>query len=178
MTYACLTILILSLKSPFSDMKRFILLSCLFVFSGWIQAQPELDEPAEMVQELQEFRRQEFTQRLSLTPTEAEAFFPIYDQSQLELRQARMQFRKKWGHRELGTLTEEEAKAYYADAVAVKQKELDIHAAYTPKLAPIIGYKRVVLLPQTERDVRAQLLKRARGMDLPPGPEGRPPRGQ
>lgn len=158
-------------------MKRAALLLFLWALAPWVSAQPDLDEPAEMVQELQDFRRQEFSQRLSLTATESEAFFPIYDQSQLELRQARMQFRKKWGQRELGTLTEEEAKAYYADALAVKQKELDIHAIYTPKLVPIIGYKRVILLPQTERDVRAQLLKKARGMDLPPGPEGRPPRG-
>lgn len=168
---------ILSLKNPFSDMKRFLLLSTLFLLAPWVMAQPDLDEPAEMVQELQDFRRQEFTQRLMLTNSEVEAFFPIYDQSQLELRQARMQFRKKWGQRELGTLTEEEAKAYYTDALALKQNELDIHAVYTPKLVPIIGYKRVILLPQTERDVRAQLLKKARAMDLPPGPDGRPARG-
>jgi len=159
-------------------MRHFILFSLMFLLAPMASAQPDLDETDEMVQELQEFRRQEFIQRLSLSPSEADAFFPIYDQSQLELRQARMQFRKKWGQRELGTLTEEEAKAYYADAVAVKQKEVDIHAAYTPKLVPIIGYKRVILLPQTERDVRAQLLKKARGMDLPPGPDSRPPRGQ
>lgn len=168
MTCAYLTIPIRFLMRQFSNTKPICFLASVFLLWTSAIAQPESEEPAELVQELQEFRQQEFMERLSLSETEATAFFPIYDQSQLELRQARMEFRKKWGRRELGTLTEEEAKAYYADAVSLKQKELDIHAAYTPKLVPIIGYKRVILLPQIERDVRAQLLKKARAMDLTP----------
>ena len=56
----------------------------MFLLAPMASAQPDLDETDEMVQELQEFRRQEFIQRLSLSPSEADAFFPIYDQSQLE----------------------------------------------------------------------------------------------
>ncbi|MFZ9755777.1 MAG: hypothetical protein ACO3DK_07090 [Bacteroidia bacterium] len=156
-------------------MRHLLFVALLFAWAPSTWAQPDADEPAEMVQELQEFRKQEFVQRLALTNSEAEAFFPIYDQSQLEIRQARLQFRKKWGRRELGSLTEEEAKMYYAEAVALRQKEMDIHAMYTPKLVPIIGYKRVVLLPQIEREVRSQLLKKARAMGLPPGPDMPPP---
>ena len=136
------------------------------------------------VEKLKKVRRDLYTQKLSLTATEAEKFFPIFDEYQLKLKGAKKEFRNKWNGRKPEELTEEESKAYLADAIKLRETELSLFRTYSEKLKTAIPAKKIIILPRVNKEVQMELMQQVKGMKgRPPGPpppghrQGMPPRG-
>lgn len=81
------------------------------------------------------------SQKLHLTPSEAEKFWPVYNQYDSEIRQLRAN--KKDG-----------------DVLDNEQKVLDIRKKYKPSFEKILGSARLNDLYNAERDFRNVLIQR------------------
>jgi anion-transporting ArsA/GET3 family ATPase len=119
---------------------------------------------AAKVEELRKFRESLFVERLSLTDAEKTKFFVIYDEYQLKLRDAKRAFRAKWEGKRPSELSDAEAELYFKDAIALRKLEVQLMETYTVKLKPVIGMQRAVQLPKIEREVKKELIAKARSM--------------
>lgn len=114
------------------------------------------------LEELKKLRRDLYIQKLGLTATEAEKFFPVWDDYELKLRQAKRDFKQKWKGRRPEELTEQEASEYLADALKLRKTELELFTAASEKLKPLITSKKVVQLPRVQKEVQRELMGKMR----------------
>ena len=139
----------------------------LMLFAVSAKAQNEVRRDslrAAKVEELRKFRETLFVERLSLTDAEKAKFFAIYDEYQLKLRDAKRAFRIKWEGKKPSELSDAEAELYFKDAIALRKLEVQLMETYTVKLKPVIGMQRAVQLPKIEREVKKELITKARSM--------------
>ena len=92
------------------------------------------------------------TQRLELTPEEAEKFWPVYREYNEKRREIRQQLRDA-RRSDMG-----ETKLLDLD-LKVKQQELDLEKEYTDRLQKVISPGKVVKLRQAELDFRKLVLR-------------------
>lgn len=137
--------------------------------------------PEERMQEIKAQKTAFLTQRLDLSPAEAEKFWPVYNQFDKELDANRKEMRAE--HKALkkdAELSEAEAGAAIDKELAGRQKELDIRKKYAADFKKTIGAVKTLRLAKAERDFRKELIKRFRERveDRRDGggrrPEGRP----
>ena len=173
----CLTLLRFDMKNTIC-----ILLLCLSVAvnqQAMAQTKTNTEDSAKKtkIEELKKLRRDLFIQKLELTETETEKFFPIYDEYQLKLKEARKAFKKKWKDKKPEDLTEDEANLFLADAIALRKTEVDLFSTYSEKLKTAIPVKKIVILPRVEKEVQHELIKKAGGKGRGgknPGKKGKP----
>jgi hypothetical protein len=127
---------------------------------------------ASKVAELRKFREDLFVERLKLTADEKAKFFAVYDEYQLKLKEAKMAFRKKWAGKKPEDLTDAEAQQYFQEAITLRKQEVDLLQNYGKRLEPIIGMNRVIQLPQIEREIKKELITKARSMRKKKGQGG------
>ncbi len=139
----------------------------LMLFAMNANAQNEVRKDslrAAKVEELRKFRETLFVERLSLNDVEKVKFFAVYDEYQLKLREAKRSFRTKWEGKKPNELSEADAELYFKDAIALRKLEVQLMETYTVKLKPIIGMNRAIQLPRMEREVKKELITKARSM--------------
>jgi Skp family chaperone for outer membrane proteins len=158
---------------------------CMLALGLALVAKAQDDElaplPEGRIQEIKAQRTAFLTQRLDLTPAEAEKFWPVFNQYDKEIEAVRKDMREQ--HRSLrkdGELSESEASAVLDKELASRQKELDIRKKYAAEFKRTIGAVRTVKLGKAERDFHRELLKRMRDRMEDrrggTGPGGRPGR--
>lgn len=146
---------------------KIVTLSIFLLSAFSVQAQNEVKRDslrAAKVEELRKFRENLFTERLSLSESEKTKFFVIYDEYQLKLRDAKRAFRSKWEGKRPAELSDAEAELYFKEAIALRKLEVQLMETYTVKLKPVIGMQRAVQLPKIEREVKKELIAKARSM--------------
>ena len=115
-------------------MKKNILFAFLIIVCLSATAQRIDTSDVSKIDALKEYREELFKSKLPLSDKEAKAFFPIYDQYQLELRNSKREFRKKWYKKDMENLSESEAREYLNDAIALQQKEVELLKNYSNKM--------------------------------------------
>jgi len=105
-----------------------------------------------------------FTERLELSSSEAEAFWPVYNEYETQInslrKTERSEFRGKL--RNLETMSEKDAEKLlqkYIDLQEKKQKEQQV---FVEKMTGILSAKKTILLLKTEEDFKKQLIKQYR----------------
>jgi hypothetical protein len=117
-------------------MKKYLLI-LIVIFGSFSFVSAQNGQRAEKVQEL---KIAFITQRLQLTPTEAEKFWPVYNSYENEIKQLR-------------------ATNKNGDVLDNEQKLLDIRKKYKPSFEKILGAQRANDLYNVERDFRNVLIK-------------------
>ncbi len=108
---------------------KYITLCLLMLFAVKATAQNEAKKDslrASKVEELRKFRETLFVEQLTLNDAEKLKFFPIYDEYQLKLRDAKRGFRDKWNDKRPSELSETEAEQYFKEAVALRKLEVQL----------------------------------------------------
>jgi predicted outer membrane protein len=121
------------------------------------------DKPADNMQILRDKIRADkklvVATNMELTESEANGFWPIYDQYQKDLQKINQRivnllesyaddFRAK-------SLTDDKAKRLINEAVAIERVEADLKSAYAPKLSKVLPVRKVVRYLQIENKIRA-----------------------
>ncbi len=138
--------------------------------------------PEERLQEIKAQRTAFLTQRLDLSPAEAEKFWPVFNQYDKEQEVVRKELRDMHrGMRKDTEVSEAEAAAAIDKELAARQKELDIRKKYAAEFKRTIGAVKTMRLGKAERDFNRELLKRLRDRmeerrNGAPPPGGRPGR--
>lgn len=109
------------------------------------------------VQERIEAQRVAFiTQRVNLSPEEAQQFWPIYN----EYRDREKQLKEDRSSKaEILDMDEAEAQQYLEKLIASEQAELDLKKEYTEKLRSVISSKKILRFYAAERMFKERLLQ-------------------
>lgn len=125
-------------------------------FTVLAQEEPARDPRAR--QRIEAARIAFITERLGLTPEEAEKFWPVYRefyQKRIELRQQLEQARKNQNN----NATEEQQKRLLEMELQVRQRELDLEKEYSGRLLQTIPPQKLLTLRQAENEFREMVLR-------------------
>lgn len=129
-------------------------LGCLIVLTSTMPAITQNDRP---VEERIEAQRIAFiTQRVNLTPEEAQSFWPIYN----EYREKEKQLKEsRITKGEVLDMDEREAENYLNKLISLEQDELNLKKEYTQKLKSVISSKKILRFYAAERMFKERLLQ-------------------
>jgi len=101
------------------------------------------------------------TDRLSLSPEEAQKFWPVYNQYTEELDKMRASRRTsmKEAKENMDEMTESEAEKFVDNEMLLRQEELDIQKKYHPQFKKVLSAKKVAKLYRSEEDFKRRLLE-------------------
>lgn len=135
-------------------MKRRLGFSLVMLILGIMISQAQNDRP---IEERIEAQRIAFiTQRLSLSPQEAQVFWPVYN----EYRDKERKLKESRSTREdIAEMSESECADYLGKMLDLEQHELDLKRQYTEKLKTVISTKKIVRLYTAERMFKERLLQ-------------------
>lgn len=136
-------------------MKRLSIFLILIFYTLGVFAQDR-----EAMRKIESARIALITERLGLTPEQAEKFWPVYRQYNIERREIRQEFRTARNGVDMQNLTEEQSKQLVQKSMEMKQKELNLEKEYSQKLSEVITTQQLFKLKNAEKDFQQMLLKR------------------
>lgn len=137
-------------------MKNWILLWLIWPVSVLAQEEPAKDPKGR--QRIEAARIAFITERLGLTPEEAEKFWPVYrefNQKRMEIRQQFEQARKNQGE----ASNEEQQRRLLEMELQAKQRELDLEKEYSGRLLQTITPQKLLALRKAETEFREMVLR-------------------
>jgi hypothetical protein len=136
-------------------MKRVSIILMLFLISFGVFAQNK-----DAMKKIESARIALITERLGLTPAQAEKFWPVYREYNLERKVIRQEFRRARQKVDMKNLTEEQGKLLVQKSIETKQKELNLEKEYSRRLSDVISTQQLFKLNSAEKDFQQMLLKR------------------
>lgn len=139
-------------------MKKSIFLMFLLLSFGSLQMQAQQGPPPKRDggrggDRVESMRVAFITDRLNLTPEEAQRFWPIYNQMNNDVKTLRRNFKVE--NNPSGEMTADERLDF-------EQKRLDIKKKYKPQFEAAIGKEKVNKLVSLEEDFKHQLMQMMR----------------
>ncbi|HMC98351.1 MAG TPA: hypothetical protein VKG92_11885 [Flavobacteriales bacterium] len=145
---------------------RTLLAVLLVTGTSFIQAQDEEMPPPseERMKEIKAQKSAYLTTKLSLTPEQAQNFWPIYNQFDEERETLRRSMRDqlKDARKEGSTMTEAQASELLEKGLMMRQRELDLERGYMDRFKKSIGAVKTVELHKAERDFNKEVVRRYR----------------
>ena len=104
------------------------------------------------------------TDRLDLTPAEAQVFWPIYNEYDAKRKELRWTYHKapEGMEKPIEEMTEKEALEVVDNQIIEAQKMLDLRKEYHGKFKAVLSAKKVMLLYESEREFQKQLIDKLR----------------
>ena len=112
------------------------------------------------------------TERLQLTPAEAEKFWPVYNENEATVENLHKEFRKahNFEPEDIDAMNDTEANAFIEDHLKNEQQMFEQRKTFIGKLKGVIPSKKILLLMEAEKDFRVEVVRRVSGKDGPPMP--------
>ncbi|MCG8308375.1 MAG: hypothetical protein MI975_13360 [Cytophagales bacterium] len=145
-------------------MKRVGIILILLLISSGAFAQNR-----EAMKKIESARIALITERLGLTPDQAEKFWPVYREYNQERREIRREFRDARQGVDMKNLTDEQSKRLVQKSIEMKQKELNLEKEYSNRLSEVISTQQLFKLKNAEKDFQQMLLKRIQDQRLKQG---------
>jgi len=148
-------------------MLRTIFLPALMLLGATFSNAQDDELPASTPERMKEIKAQKsayITTQLSLTPEEAQQFWPIYNEFEGKQEQLRKDLRElmKAAKADGATLSEGEAAQLLDKGLLNRQKELELEKSYLERFKKSIGSVKTLKLKKAERDFNKEVLKRFR----------------
>ena len=113
------------------------------------------------------------TNKLSLSPEEAQKFWPVYNKFTAEIEDIRKEIiqSRKSSNEQLSLMSDKETEKYLELTLNQQQKLIDLQRKYQKELKTAIPVQKIAMLYKAEFDFKKELLKRIRnsGNDLQSG---------
>lgn len=138
-----------------SKLTYYFLMCTIFVSVG-LFAQPGKQDKVEAL------KVSFITQKLSLSPQEAQSFWPVYNEYSDKIKFARRNFRIQYGNVN-EFKSDKEADEYLNAEFKLKQTEQDLHKEYVEKFKKLIGSKKTALLRLAEEEFKKEIIKTIKG---------------
>jgi len=143
-------------------MKKWIPITILLILSAnFLFAQSGGERPVR--QRLKAQRVAFITERIDLTPSEAEKFWPMYNQFENDKKD----IQKKYTHnKRLVNMSDEELEKQLLDGFTRDQELLELKKSYFSKFKKIISVRKIAMLQVAEKEFRKSIvdkLKENRG---------------
>jgi len=136
-------------------MKKWIPIMILFFLSAnFIFAQ---DGQNQRRQRLKAQRVAFITERIDLTPGEAEKFWSLYNQMEKDKRVIQKKYRNT---KRLENMTDEELEKQLLKNFSKDQELLDLKKSYFPKFKKVISVRKIAMLNVAEREFRKSIVNK------------------
>jgi len=139
--------------------KKIVLLVAFFALVTNIYGQRRPDE-----EKIKTLKVAFFTEKLDLSSSEAEAFWPVYNSHESKMnsyrKTERSEFRGKL--KNLDAMSDKEAEILLEKYMDLKSKKHKERQSFVEEMKDLISPKKIVLLLKTEEDFKRQLLKQYR----------------
>jgi hypothetical protein len=133
---------------------------CLFVLA----AVASIAQPVSKRDKIEALRVSFINQKVNFTTQESQLFWPLYDEYNDKLENARKSFRQQFiKNIDFTTLTDKEAEAYINAELTLKQKEYELYKEYFEKFKKVLPIKKVALLRRAEEEFKKELIKNIKG---------------
>ncbi len=136
----------------------------IMMASAWAtfaQEDTDLEKQNPKAQEkIQAARIALISEKLKLTPAQAEKFWPIYREFSEQRMELRKQFRQAERNPEAGKTQAEREKALLNLSLQLKQQNVDLEKKYSDRLLNIISAQQLLTLPKAEEEFRRMLIQR------------------
>ncbi|WP_375417783.1 hypothetical protein [uncultured Hymenobacter sp.] len=163
---------------PFFPLTR-LLLAALLLTGTVAQAQtpaasaaPPTSRPerrAERAGQLENAKIAFLTSRLTLSPEQAQRFWPVYNEFTIKRRELNRNGRQL-RQPSTATLTDQQVRDNISQSFALRQQELNLEKDYFDRFQKVLSIQQVGQLFQAEHDFTREIIKRVAG------PGGRPAR--
>ena len=144
-------------------MKRIILIaSTLFVASQIGFAQPNQAKKGDRKEKIEAMKVAYITDKLDLTPKEAQQFWPVFNEFDDKLKDLRQGRKKdtKDGMDNLDQLSDKEVETLIDSEIGYRQRELDLLKEYHAKFKAVLPARKVAKLYRAQEDFKRELLKK------------------
>lgn len=132
----------------------------LLILLATLAAGPLAAQSKEAMKKIEAARIALITERLELSPEQAEKFWPIYREYNEKRRELRMELRDAKRDVRPGELTEEQSRALMNLAMEIKKRELTLEQDYSNRLQSVITNRQLLRLKNAEQDFHKLLLQR------------------
>ncbi len=112
------------------------------------------------MQKIESARIALITERLGLSPDQAQKFWPIYNEYSSERRMLRDQLKEARQGIDPQTITEQQSQKLMNQRFEIKQKELNLEKDYAKRLRKVISSQQILSLRNAEDDFKRMLLRR------------------
>ena len=136
-------------------MKRLIIITIFSVLGTSVFAQNQ-----QAKEKIESARIGFKTERLGLSPEQAERFWPLYNEYRHRNQDASKSFRQFKAGLDRDGPTEEEIRRLVELELALKQQRLDLEKEFSKRMLEVISTQQVASLREAERDFRGILLRR------------------
>lgn len=136
------------------------LLSFILLAPAMAQDEEAIVKDPKAMEKIKAARIAYITEKLSLTPAEAEKFWPIYNEFDKKREAIKLEARLTRKNPDPTKSAEENQKAAITQQHELRQKELNLEKDYSNKLLNVVSAQKVMSLPKTEKDFRTILLRR------------------
>lgn len=118
--------------------------------------------PEHRQEKIESYKISFITQKLDLTPEEAQKFWPVYNNFQKELDALQAERKKQWkdNKEDFASLSDQQIDNVLNEQLEYEQKELDIKKKYHQQFKKVLPVRKVALLYQSEREFRRLLLEK------------------
>ena len=142
-----------------------LLLPTLLLVSSIALAQPgQVDKmnKGERKEKVEAMKIAYLTNKLELTPTEAQQFWRVFNEFEAKIQAIRQSRRKdsREGQDNLDQLSDKEVETLIDSEVAFRQKELDVMKEYHSKFKAVLPIRKVAKLYRAQEDFKRELLKK------------------
>lgn len=144
-------------------MKKILIIGLVLLngFRALAQEDPELDKQDSKAQEkIQAARIALISEKLKLTPAQAEKFWPIYREFTEQRKELRKQFRQAERNPDPSKTQAEREQALLKLSLQLKQQNLDLEKKYSERLLNVISAQQLLALPKAEEQFRRELMRR------------------
>lgn len=106
------------------------------------------------------------TERLNLTPAQAEQFWPVYREYGNRNKEIRKEFNQARRTFDPNSATEDENKRMLEMATATKQRQLDLEQDYSQRFLKVVTSRQLNNLRTAESDFKEMLLRRIKAQQM------------
>lgn len=138
-----------------------ILVIVLFFFIGHARAQSP-----EALKKIEAAKIALITERLNLTPAQAEKFWPVYREYGDRNKEIRKEFDQARRTFDPNTATEDENKRMLEMATATRQQQFDLEQDYSQRFLQVVTSRQLNNLRTAESDFKEMLLRRIKAQQM------------
>jgi hypothetical protein len=139
----------------FKEMKKIIVILALWVSIYSLNAQN-----GDMRDKIESAKIALITERLGLSPDQAEKFWPVYREYSLQREDVRKEFISARRQLDGDQLSEEQSQKLLQMGMQLKERELNIDRNYSERLTKVISNRQMLELRKAEQDFKRMLLER------------------
>lgn len=109
------------------------------------------------------------TEKVDLTPEEAEVFWPLYNANRDKIEAERKSFREKYEdtYQNPDSMSDEEAIALLNARLVHEQKMLDMRMAFNKELQEVLPPQKILKLIDAEQEFKLELMRKFAGPNGP-----------